>query len=51
LEGRKFDNAGDLLDAVIEITGSIPRSQLQAVFLNWEERLQKSIELEGEYVS
>jgi hypothetical protein len=29
----------------------MPRSELKAVFVNWEERLRKCIEMQGEYVS
>jgi hypothetical protein len=51
LEGMKFANAAQLVDAVMEITGFMPRSELKAVFVNWEERLRKCIEMQGEYVS
>jgi len=50
LEGRRFRNSDELLDAIIYITAFIPASELQAVFQEWEMRLRKCIELNGEYV-
>lgn len=51
LEGKKFANPDELLEAIVEVTGSIPRSELKAAFLEWEQRLRKCIELNGDYVS
>jgi hypothetical protein len=37
LERKQFANAKRLLEAMLEITGPIPRSDLEAAFLPWEE--------------
>jgi hypothetical protein len=50
LAGCTFASADELIEAIREITGVIPRAQLEKVFLEWEERLQRCISLNDPYV-
>jgi hypothetical protein len=40
LSGRIFESPEELVEAIREITSAIPRTILERVFLEWEERLQ-----------
>jgi hypothetical protein len=40
----------ELLVRIRVILAEIPRETLKAVFLEWMERLQKSVQVDGEYV-
>jgi histone-lysine N-methyltransferase SETMAR len=50
LAGNAFADADELLDAVQRILEGIEKATLQAVFLEWMERLEKCIDTNGEYV-
>jgi hypothetical protein len=50
LAGWTFASADELVEAIHEITSAIPRAQLEKVFLEWGERLQRWISLNGAYV-
>jgi hypothetical protein len=47
LAGCTFESADELVEAIAEITGAIPRAQLEKVCLEWKERLQCCISLNG----
>jgi hypothetical protein len=40
----------ELLVRIRVILAEIPRETLNAIFLEWMERLQKSVQVDGEYV-
>jgi hypothetical protein len=50
--GYRAETPSELLICirVIIILAEIPRETLNAVFLEWMERLQKCVEVDGEYV-
>jgi transposase len=50
LTGQMFESREDLFDAIIEILRSIPMEKLMEVFLEWERRLQRCIDINAEYV-
>jgi choline dehydrogenase-like flavoprotein len=50
LAGHAFDDADDLFGAVQRILEGIEKVSLQAFFLDWIERPEKSIATDGEYV-
>jgi hypothetical protein len=50
LSGISFDEGGGLLSVVETILGSIEKSALDRVFLEWMERLQRCIDTNGDYV-
>jgi hypothetical protein len=41
LSGRMFESPDELVEAIREIASAIPRTTLERVFLEWEERLQQ----------
>jgi hypothetical protein len=45
-----FESCEDLFEAIIEILKSIPIEKLMEVFLEWERRLQRCLDIDGEYV-
>jgi hypothetical protein len=47
--GRLFEDADQLLAAVEVILEGIEKMTLQAVFLEWVDRLRKCIAVSGEY--
>jgi hypothetical protein len=51
LRGRTFQEARELLETISEVSRSIRFIELQAVFRNWEDRLRRCIELDGEYMN
>jgi hypothetical protein len=51
LIGQEIPDEVGLLDAVTEILGGISGAELQAVFQDWIERVQKVIEADGGYAS
>jgi hypothetical protein len=50
LMGYRTETASELLIRVRVILAEIPRETLNAVFLEWTERLQKCVQADGEYV-
>jgi hypothetical protein len=48
--GHRAETPSELLVCIRVILAEIPRETLNAVFLEWMERLQKSVHLDGEYV-
>jgi transposase len=50
LTGQIFESREDLFEAIVEILRSIPREKLMEAFLEWERRLQRCIDIDGEYV-
>jgi hypothetical protein len=50
LKGKKFASAEEILDEICWILDAIRREKLNAVFDNWERRLQRCITMNGEYV-
>ena len=49
LQGEHFDSVESLLDRVLEILSEISPETLKAVFLEWEDRLEKIIHNNGDY--
>jgi hypothetical protein len=45
-----FESREELFEAIIEILRTIPMEKLMEVFLEWERRLQRCIDIDGEYV-
>jgi hypothetical protein len=50
LMGYHAETPSELLVHVRVILAEIPRETLNAVFLEWMERLQKCVQVDGEYV-
>jgi hypothetical protein len=50
LMGYRAKTPSELLARIRVILAEIPRETLNAVFLEWMERLQKYVQLDGEYV-
>ena len=50
LEGRNFESDEELFKETCSILGEIPTSVLNTVYDEWITRLQRCIELRGEYV-
>jgi hypothetical protein len=50
LMGYRAETPSELLVRVLVILAEIPRETLNAVFLEWMERLQKCVQVDGEYV-
>jgi hypothetical protein len=50
LMGYRTETASGLLVRIRVILAEIPRETLNAVFLKWMERLQKCVQVDGEYV-
>jgi hypothetical protein len=48
--GYRAATASELLVHIRVILAEIPRETLNAVFLEWMERLQKCVQVDGEYV-
>jgi hypothetical protein len=51
LTGQMFESREDLFDAIIQILRSIPMEKLMEVFLEWESRLHRCIDIDGESVA
>ena len=49
LKGKTFESADSLLDEVTEILSKIPQDTLKHAFLEWETKLQKVIDSDGEF--
>jgi hypothetical protein len=47
--GYRAETPSELLVRIRVILGKIPRETLNAVFLEWMERLQKCVQVDGEY--
>jgi hypothetical protein len=50
LMGYRAETPSELLVRIQIILAKIPRETLNAVFLEWMERLQKCLQVDGEYV-
>jgi hypothetical protein len=50
LASNEFEDAKDLFGSVQRILEGIEQVMLQAVFLDWIERLEKCIATDGEYI-
>jgi histone-lysine N-methyltransferase SETMAR len=50
LMGYRAETPSELLVHIRVILAEIPRETLNAVFLEWMERLQKCVQVDGEYV-
>jgi histone-lysine N-methyltransferase SETMAR len=50
LKGQEFKSSEEILEAIITILRGITRDELDRVFANWERRLARCIELNGDYV-
>jgi hypothetical protein len=50
LIGYSFAHAGELLEAVKMILNGIRKETLQAIFLDWMERLRACIVTNGDYI-
>jgi hypothetical protein len=48
--GYRAETPSELLARIRVIMAEIPRETLNAVFLEWMERLQKCVQVDGEYV-
>jgi hypothetical protein len=48
--GYRTETPFELLVRIRIILAGIPRDTLNAVFLEWMERLQKCVQVDGEYV-
>jgi hypothetical protein len=48
--GYRAEIPSEFLVRIRVILAEIPRETLNAVFLEWMERLQKCVEVDGEYV-
>jgi hypothetical protein len=48
--GYRAEIPSELLARIQVILTEIPRETLNAVFLEWMERLQKCVQIDGEYV-
>jgi hypothetical protein len=48
--GYRAETPSELLVRIRVILAEIPRETLNAVFLEWMERLQKCVQVDGEYV-
>jgi hypothetical protein len=50
LQGHEFTEGAELVSAISEILNQIPTDTLADVFDNWMRRLQRCIDINGEYV-
>jgi histone-lysine N-methyltransferase SETMAR len=50
LTGYRAETPSELLVRIRVILAEIPRETLNEVFLKWMERLQKCVQVDGEYV-
>jgi hypothetical protein len=50
LMGYRAETPSELFARIRVILAEIPRESLNAVFLEWMERLQKCVQVDGEYV-
>jgi hypothetical protein len=50
LMGYRAETPSELLVRIRVILAEVPRETLNAVFIEWVERLQKCLQLDGEYV-
>ena len=50
LQGCSFNTREELLDAIRQIWDEIQKETLREVFLEWEKRLQKVIDTDGNYI-
>jgi hypothetical protein len=50
LAGDTFESADELVEEIYERTSAIPRANLETIFLEWEERLRRRIDINGAHV-
>jgi hypothetical protein len=50
LSGRIFESPDKLVEAIREIASALPQRTLERVFLEWKDRLQRCIDINGAYV-
>jgi hypothetical protein len=50
LTGYRAETSSELIVRIRVILADIPRETLNAVFLEWTERLQKCVQVDGEHV-
>lgn len=50
MEGCHFESRDEVIEKVTSILLNIPHETLQRVFEEWEARLKKVIEINGEYI-
>jgi hypothetical protein len=50
LSGRTFESPDELVEAIREIASTIPWTTLETVFLEWEERLERCININSGHV-
>ena len=50
LQGCSFNTREELFDAIRQIWDEVPNETLREVFLEWEQRLQKVIDTDGNYI-
>jgi hypothetical protein len=48
--GYRTETPSELLVRIRAILAEVPRETLNTVFLKWMERLQKCVQVDGEYV-
>jgi hypothetical protein len=48
--GYRAESESELLVSILIILAEIPRDMLNAVFLEWMDRVQKCIDTNGDYV-
>jgi hypothetical protein len=51
MAGSEFESTEDLLATIRRLTNAISRGELESVFQEWERRLEKCIQVGGDYVS
>jgi hypothetical protein len=49
LSGRIFESPDELAEAIRDVASAIQRTTLEKVFLEWEERLHRCININGAY--
>jgi hypothetical protein len=50
LRRRSSQGAGELIEGIGDVTGSIRPTELDGVLRNWKDQLQRRIELGGKYI-
>ena len=50
LQGQSFQTRDELFSEITQILNEIPQETLKNAFFNWKERLQKVINMNGDYI-
>jgi hypothetical protein len=50
LSSRIFESPDELAEAINEIASAIPGTTLERVFLEWEDRFQRCVDIQGAYI-